>query len=102
MAGTSATGEDISLTRRIFELVGKNWLVDEKLMDAVRELIWTGSYGTTTIDHICERAGVKKGSFYYFFNSKSDLAVTAIDAEWLHRRPELDALRAKGDQDRPL
>ena len=31
----------------------------ERLMNAVSELIWTGSYGTTTIDHICERAGVK-------------------------------------------
>ena len=31
-----------------------------KLMDAVTELIWTGSYGSTTIDQICEKAGVKK------------------------------------------
>ena len=61
-------------------------------MDAVSELLWTGSYGTTTIDQICERAGVKKGSFYYFFNSKSDLAVEALDAHWLVRRAELDAL----------
>ena len=42
----------------------------EKLMEAVMELIHTGSYGSTTIDHICEKAGVKKGSFYYFFDSK--------------------------------
>ena len=32
-----------------------------KLMDAVLELIWTGSYGNTTIDLICEKAAVKKG-----------------------------------------
>jgi len=64
----------------------------ERLMDAVRDLIWSGSYGSTTIDQICERAGVKKGSFYYFFDSKADVAVTAIDAEWQRRRPELDAL----------
>ena len=51
----------------------------ERLMEAVRELIWTGSYGSTTIDQICEKAGVKKGSFYYFFDSKSDLAVAALD-----------------------
>ena len=24
----------------------------EKLMEAVKELIWTGSYGTTTIDQV--------------------------------------------------
>src|SRR4029077_8542808 len=64
----------------------------ERLMGAVRELIWTGSYGTTTIDQICEKAGVKKGSFYYFFKSKADLAGTAIDQEWERRRPELDSL----------
>ena len=64
----------------------------ERLMEAVRELIWTGSYGTTTIDHICEKAGVKKGSFYYFFDSKADLAVAAVDNEWPRRRQELDAL----------
>ncbi len=64
----------------------------EKLMDAVRELIWTGSYGGTTIDQICEKAGVKKGSFYYFFDSKADVAVAAIDADWPPRRQELDAI----------
>lgn len=64
----------------------------ERLMGAVQELIWTGSYGSTTIDQICERAGVKKGSFYYFFDSKSDVAATALDAEWERRRAELDSI----------
>ncbi|MBI4658565.1 MAG: TetR/AcrR family transcriptional regulator [Verrucomicrobia bacterium] len=64
----------------------------ERLMRAVRELIWAGSYGSTTIDQICDKAGVKKGSFYYFFDSKAELAVTAIDAEWQKRRAELDAI----------
>src|SRR5438105_11569804 len=64
----------------------------DRLMEAVNELIWTGSYGSTTIDSICEKAGVKKGSFYYFFESKSDLAATAIDADWEQRKPALDAL----------
>ncbi len=64
----------------------------ERLMEAVAELIWTGSYGSTTIDHICEKAGVKKGSFYYFFDSKADLAVAAIDEAWQKHRAELDAV----------
>jgi TetR/AcrR family transcriptional regulator, transcriptional repressor for nem operon len=63
-----------------------------KLMDAVSELIWAGSYGSTTIDQICERAGVKKGSFYYFFDSKADLAGEALKVGWLVRRVELDAI----------
>jgi TetR/AcrR family transcriptional repressor of nem operon len=49
-------------------------------MDAAHELIWGFSYGSVTIEAICARAGVKKGSFYYFFDSKSHLAIAAIAA----------------------
>jgi TetR/AcrR family transcriptional regulator, transcriptional repressor for nem operon len=64
----------------------------QRLMDAVSELIWNGSYGSTTIDQICEKAGVKKGSFYYFFDSKSELAAEALDAGWQKKRVELDRI----------
>jgi TetR/AcrR family transcriptional regulator, transcriptional repressor for nem operon len=64
----------------------------QRLMDAVLDLIWSGSYGSTTIDHICEKAGVKKGSFYYFFDSKSELAAEALEASWVDRRVELDGI----------
>jgi len=64
----------------------------QKLMDAIMELIWTGSYGSTTIDQICEKAGVKKGSFYYFFKSKSQLAVEAFKTSWALKQSELDRI----------
>ena len=64
----------------------------EHLIESVLELIWTGSYGSTSVDHICERAGVKKGSFYHFFESKTALAVAAIDHSWGEYRKELDAV----------
>lgn len=64
----------------------------QKLMDAVLELLWTGSYGSTTVDLICDKAGVRKGSFYHFFESKADLAVAALDAEFRQRKVELDAI----------
>lgn len=64
----------------------------ERLMNAVSELIWSGSYGSTTIDHICEKAGVKKGSFYYFFDSKSELAAEALDAGWQSMQADLDRI----------
>jgi TetR/AcrR family transcriptional repressor of nem operon len=63
-----------------------------KLMDAVLELIWTGSYGSTTIDHICDKAGVRKGSFYYYFESKADLALAAIEVQWQALRAECDSI----------
>jgi TetR/AcrR family transcriptional repressor of nem operon len=64
----------------------------EKLLEAMLELIWTGSYGGTTIDHICDKAGVKRGSFYYFFESKTDLAIASLDALSQKKRAELDAV----------
>jgi len=64
----------------------------QRLMGAVLELIWSGSYGSTTIDQICEKAGVKKGSFYYFFDSKSELAVEAFEACWQNKRAEMDSI----------
>lgn len=72
--------------------MGRTSDAKERLMAAISELIWIGSYGSTTIDQICEKAGVKKGSFYYFFDSKSELAVAAIEAEFCARRAELDAI----------
>ncbi len=66
----------------------------EKLMCAIAELIWTGSYGSTTVDDICDKAGVKKGSFYHFFDCKAALAAAAIDAEWARVRPRYDAMFA--------
>ncbi len=62
----------------------------QRLMDAVTELIWTGSYGATTVDQICERAGVQKGSFYHFFDSKAALAEAALRAGWEVYRSDLD------------
>jgi TetR/AcrR family transcriptional regulator, transcriptional repressor for nem operon len=64
----------------------------ERLTDAAMDLIWHSSYGTTSVDAICERAGAKKGSFYYFFKSKSELAAAALDADWNKNKANMDAL----------
>jgi TetR/AcrR family transcriptional repressor of nem operon len=72
--------------------MGRTSTAKERLMEAINSLIWGGSYGSTTIDDICGKAGVKKGSFYYFFDSKADLAVAAIDCDWQQRRCELDTI----------
>lgn len=61
-------------------------------MEAAMDLIWHNSYGTTSVDAICERAGAKKGSFYYFFKSKSELAAAALDAEWNKKKAEMDSI----------
>ncbi len=64
----------------------------ERLLEAMQELIWVGSFGTTSVDQICERAEVKKGSFYHFFESKHALALAAIEYGWEEFRQRLDVL----------
>jgi len=64
----------------------------ERLMEAVKGLIWEGSYGSTTIDDICEKAQVRKGSFYHFFKSKSDLVIAALESHFEAARVEFDRI----------
>lgn len=70
--------------------MGRTSDAKERLLEAMIELIWAGSYHSTSVDQICERAGVKKGSFYHFFESKTDLALAGIDHSWAEHRKELD------------
>jgi TetR/AcrR family transcriptional regulator, transcriptional repressor for nem operon len=65
-----------------------------RLIEATIDLIWTESYGSVSVDAICERSDVKKGSFYHFFKSKDDLVIAALDAHWEARKPSLDRLFA--------
>ncbi len=64
----------------------------ERLMNAAMDLIWENSYGSTSVDAICEKAGAKKGSFYYFFESKSELAVAALEADWRRKKARMDEI----------
>jgi TetR/AcrR family transcriptional repressor of nem operon len=61
-------------------------------MDAAMDLLWQNSYGATSVDAICERAGAKKGSFYYFFKSKSELAAAALEADWNKKKAQMDSI----------
>jgi TetR/AcrR family transcriptional repressor of nem operon len=64
----------------------------ERLLEAATNLIWVEGYAALTVDGVCERAGVRKGSFYHFFESKEQLVLATLDAHWARRRPALDAL----------
>ena len=61
-------------------------------MIAALELIWKNSYHATSVDDICHAAGVRKGSFYHFFVSKSQLALAALEADWGRKKSALDEL----------
>ncbi len=52
----------------------------QKLIDTAIELIWRNSYSSISVDEICNKAGVQKGSFYHFFPSKADLALKTMES----------------------
>ena len=72
--------------------MGRTSNAKKQLLDAMVDLMWERSYGSLTIDVICEKAEVKKGSFYYFFKSKLELAIAAMDHIWLDFQSSLDAV----------
>lgn len=72
--------------------MGRTSDAKEKLLDVAFRLIWDSSYGGVSVDQICAQADVNKGSFYYYFNSKSDLAIAAYEEHWKQRQPELDRI----------
>lgn len=67
-----------------------------KLLQTAMDLMWESSYGSVSVDHICKRAGVNKGSFYYFFPSKSDLTVAAMEEHWQVKKADMDRVFSPG------
>ena len=49
------------------------------LLEKGMELLWAKGYNATSVNDIVKAAGVPKGSFYFYFDSKEDFAVKAID-----------------------
>jgi TetR/AcrR family transcriptional regulator, transcriptional repressor for nem operon len=51
----------------------------QKLLDTALSVIRTKGYDATTIDELCTKAGVAKGSFFHHFKNKEALAVAAAE-----------------------
>lgn len=50
-----------------------------KLLDASVKLMRSKGFNATTVDDICGVAGVTKGGFFHYFQSKQDIAKAAVD-----------------------
>ncbi|GIF71616.1 TetR/AcrR family transcriptional regulator [Asanoa siamensis] len=75
----------------------------DKILEAAKVLIEQRGYSALGVAEICATAGVPKGSFYYFFESKQALALTVIDEHWAAQRAQwLAALDGPGDPLRRL
>jgi len=65
----------------------------QQLLDAAADLFSTRGYANTRIVDICERAGVAKGLFYWYFDTKESLYAEMIRAMRQRlRRVQADAM----------
>jgi TetR/AcrR family transcriptional regulator, transcriptional repressor for nem operon len=62
--------------------MGRSSDAREKILSAAQTLIELRGYSALGVAEICKTAGVPKGSFYYFFESKEALALAVIDEHW--------------------
>jgi TetR/AcrR family transcriptional regulator, transcriptional repressor for nem operon len=49
------------------------------ILKAARNLMLKYGYAATSVDDICSRAGVTKGSFYHFFETKEELGLAVLN-----------------------
>ncbi|MEM7085875.1 MAG: TetR/AcrR family transcriptional regulator [Bacteroidota bacterium] len=52
----------------------------DSLLEKGMMLLWSNGYNATSVNDIVKAAEIPKGSFYFYFDSKEDFAVKAIEA----------------------
>ncbi len=57
----------------------KHDIKTDYLLDKGMELLWCKGYNATSVNDIVKVAEIPKGSFYFYFESKEDFAVKAIE-----------------------
>jgi TetR/AcrR family transcriptional repressor of nem operon len=50
----------------------------EKIVEAAMKLMRAQGFNATSVDEICQGAGVTKGAFFHYFKSKDELAAAAV------------------------
>ena len=68
----------------------------ERILDAMYELVAEVGYDKASIAAVCEKAGINKGSLYYFFKHKEQLFLTLID-EYLPQTSDIKEKLSKAD-----
>jgi len=54
----------------------------ERLLDAADRLMYVRGYHDVGVAELCREAGVRTGSFYYYFPSKEALAAAMLERAW--------------------
>ncbi|MCI5050469.1 MAG: TetR/AcrR family transcriptional regulator [Rickettsiales bacterium] len=61
-------------------------------MDTAIDLVWQSSYATVGVAEICKQAGVTKGCFYHYFETKADLFYESSQYYWDGMKLDLDQI----------
>ena len=57
----------------------KHDLKADALLEKGMELLWSKGYNATSVNDIVKTVGIPKGSFYFYFDSKEDFTLKAIE-----------------------
>lgn len=71
----------------------------EKILDAMQQLMTTADTSSITVSEIAQRAGIGKGSIYYYFPSKTDILDGVIERAYSQVLEKGKALAAASDID---
>ena len=72
-----------------------------RLLEAARDVIRAQGYAATTVDDLCQAAGVTKGAFFHHFKTKEALGVAAAEF-WAETTSAFFANAPYHDHDDPL
>lgn len=64
----------------------------ERLLAAAVDVLWRFGYHGATVERICQASGTRRGSFHYYFGTKDELVLAAIEVAWEEREPLLDQI----------
>jgi TetR/AcrR family transcriptional regulator, transcriptional repressor for nem operon len=71
----------------------------QKLLDAAQELMRTNGYAATSVDDVCEAAGLTKGSFFHYFESKEHLGREVAERYFSARKEMFQSAPFRGKKD---
>jgi AcrR family transcriptional regulator len=71
----------------------------QAILEAASREFADSGYDGASLNQIIESSGLSKGSFYYYFDDKTDLAATVFVAASLRMAPSLEGLEAATDAD---
>ncbi|WP_298473246.1 TetR/AcrR family transcriptional regulator [uncultured Maribacter sp.] len=74
----------------------KHDIKSNAILNIGMEVIWSKGYNATSVNDIVKAAGIPKGSFYFYFDSKEDFVLKSLDKYFeSHFYPAIEVLQDK-------